>query len=74
MNQQSIDVQHDDELPDPPDNGEDWERMPEDFREEVAERFETGIKNEWAMYCNRAQRDYRARDLRNRRTYPQRAA
>lgn len=67
MIQESFDGRDDaDELPDPPDNGEDWEKLPEDFRDDVAERFETGIANEWSLYCGRAQREYRARDLRNR--------
>jgi hypothetical protein len=41
----------DDSLPDPPDNVVEWEKLPEDLRERVANQFERGVNHE--MECMR---------------------
>ena len=47
------------ELPDPPDNVEEWEQLPEAFREVISDRIENGIANEWAKQCERDKRKAR---------------
>ncbi len=68
MNHKSIDEQHIPafgEDPDPPDNAAEWEGLPEDFREKVADRFEAGIANEWDLHVQRAERALDVRDARH---------
>jgi len=55
------------DLPDPPDNIREWEQLPEDFREAVADRFENGIENEWQEQLRRNVREARSKALRESR-------
>lgn len=63
------------DMPDAPDNLREWEQLPETFREAVADRFESGIANEWALQCERTDRLQRSQKMREaRRTGGKKAA
>lgn len=56
-----------DELPEPPDNAEEWDALPEGFREKVSVKIEAGIAHEWELQKERYVREDRSYDLRNAR-------
>lgn len=56
------------DLPEPPDNFDSWNDLPEDFREKVANQFTCGIEAGQAVIRERVQQEYATARARHAET------